>query len=180
MKKNIIISCLLIFTIGTFGACSSGSSTATSSDSVQVEDPTQTVEAGNPEFKDEKTASAYQHYIHLKTSLVKSDANEAKSASSALNAALLNAGNTEGADLAAKITSTTDLAIQRSYFEALTEQVEATVKKSGLKSGKIFKQFCPMANNGDGGYWLANESAIENPYYGDEMLACGEVKEEIK
>jgi hypothetical protein len=37
-----------------------------------------------------------------------------------------------------------------------------------------------MAKNGDGAYWLASEKEIKNPYYGDDMLNCGEVKEEIK
>jgi hypothetical protein len=37
-----------------------------------------------------------------------------------------------------------------------------------------------MANDGNGGYWLSSEPQIKNPYYGDEMLECGEVKEEIK
>ena len=37
-----------------------------------------------------------------------------------------------------------------------------------------------MANEGNGGYWLAAEQEVRNPYYGDEMLACGEVKRTIK
>jgi hypothetical protein len=37
-----------------------------------------------------------------------------------------------------------------------------------------------MANKGDGGDWLSTEKEIRNPYYGDEMLECGRVAEEIK
>ena len=52
-------------------------------------------------------------------------------------------------------------------------------KKVEISSGSMFVQYCPMANDGDGGYWLASETEIRNPYYGDEMLNCGEVKETI-
>jgi len=36
-----------------------------------------------------------------------------------------------------------------------------------------------MALNDKGGYWLSNEKAIKNPYYGESMMACGEIKETI-
>ncbi|HEY1025575.1 MAG TPA: hypothetical protein VGE26_10450, partial [Sphingobacteriaceae bacterium] len=64
--------------------------------------------------------------------------------------------------------------------DALTSEVEKLIKASKIKSGTVYKQYCPMAYDGNGAYWLANESDIRNPYYGDEMLECGEVKEEIK
>jgi Cu(I)/Ag(I) efflux system membrane fusion protein len=37
-----------------------------------------------------------------------------------------------------------------------------------------------MANKGDGGDWLSSVKKIQNPYYGDEMMECGSVVEEIK
>jgi hypothetical protein len=46
-------------------------------------------------------------------------------------------------------------------------------------SGSIYVQYCPMANEGKGGYWLSSQEEIMNPYYGDDMLHCGEVKETI-
>ena len=36
-----------------------------------------------------------------------------------------------------------------------------------------------MAGNDKGAYWLSKESKIKNPYFGDEMLTCGSVKETI-
>jgi hypothetical protein len=53
------------------------------------------------------------------------------------------------------------------------------MKHTKIDSGSIFVQYCPMANDGDGGYWMASSNEIRNPYYGDEMLNCGEVKEEL-
>lgn len=136
-------------------------------------------EVGNPEFKDENIKAVYDQYINLKTALVKSDAKEAQSEAAALQTALTSAGDSKGADMASKIASSSDIKMQRGELDNLTSAVEMLIKSSGLKSGKIFKQFCPMAQNGDGAYWLASETAINNPYYGDEMLECGEVKEEI-
>jgi Cu(I)/Ag(I) efflux system membrane fusion protein len=36
-----------------------------------------------------------------------------------------------------------------------------------------------MANNNNGAIWLSTEKDIKNPYYGDDMLTCGSVIEEI-
>jgi Cu(I)/Ag(I) efflux system membrane fusion protein len=62
----------------------------------------------------------------------------------------------------------------------LSTDVIALFKHADLKKGSIYVQHCPMANNGDGGDWLATENKIQNPYYGDEMMECGRVLEEIK
>ena len=45
--------------------------------------------------------------------------------------------------------------------------------------GSLFIQYCPMANNDKGAYWLSGEQEILNPYYGDAMLRCGEVVKEL-
>jgi len=37
-----------------------------------------------------------------------------------------------------------------------------------------------MAFDGKGGYWLSNSKEIRNPYFGDIMLACGEVTEVLE
>ena len=181
MKKNTILisSLAVLFAVST--ACQSETTNKTATEQHDDhEQETAATETGNPEFKDESSNAVYQHYIHLKTALVNSDVKEAQSGAAALKTALSNVGNKKGADLASKIAATSDLKQQRNDFDALTAEVEGVIKKAGLKSGKIYKQYCPMAKNGDGAYWLASEKEIKNPYYGDDMLNCGEVKEEIK
>jgi len=42
---------------------------------------------------------------------------------------------------------------------------------------KLFLSFCPMAL-GKGAYWLQDSDEIQNPYYGESMLGCGEVQKE--
>jgi hypothetical protein len=36
-----------------------------------------------------------------------------------------------------------------------------------------------MAFNNEGAYWLSAEKEVNNPYFGDKMLHCGSVKEEL-
>lgn len=181
MKTNTILvsSLAVFFALSTACNSESGNQTATEQHGDHTHE-TAVTEEGNPQFKDETSNAVYQHYIHVKTALVKSDAAEAKAGAKALQEALTNAANQKGADLASKIASASDIKQQRDAFDELTAEVENFIKSTGLKSGKIYKQYCPMAKDGEGAYWLASETQIRNPYYGDEMLECGEVKEEIK
>ena len=41
---------------------------------------------------------------------------------------------------------------------------------------KAYYQFCPMADNNKGAYWLSKEETILNPYFGKAMHSCGEIK----
>lgn len=137
-------------------------------------------EVPEAKFQDNKVAAVYNHYLHVKNALVLSDSKDAQLGSSALKTALVDAGNSKGAELAGRIAKTSNLKTQRAEFDALSKEIESMVKKSTLVSGEVYKQYCPMANEGNGGYWLSNDPKIKNPYYGDEMLDCGEVKEVIK
>lgn len=68
---------------------------------------------------------------------------------------------------------------QRSHFDELSRDMIDLVKATGT-SKMLFMDFCPMYNNKKGAYWLSEAKEIKNPYYGKEMLECGEMKEEIK
>ncbi|MEJ6981895.1 DUF3347 domain-containing protein [Pedobacter sp. P351] len=179
MNTILVNSLAVLLTVST--ACQSETTNQSeNSQSESTELESSITENGNPQFKDETSKAVFQHYIHLKTALVKSDVKEAKTGAAALKIALNNAGSKKGAELASKIAAASDIGKQRNEFDALTAEVEDIIKSAGLKSGKIYKQFCPMAKNGEGAYWLASETEIKNPYYGNDMLNCGEVKEEIK
>jgi Cu(I)/Ag(I) efflux system membrane fusion protein len=39
--------------------------------------------------------------------------------------------------------------------------------------------FCPMANDNAGAYWLQQENIVWNSFYGEAMLRCGEIKQEL-
>ncbi|WPP51875.1 DUF3347 domain-containing protein [Catalinimonas niigatensis] len=136
-------------------------------------------QAASPEFKDKKLETAYQHYLHLKTALVASDANEAKKGAEMLATSLKEVSNaTEAQKVASKIAQTTSLDKQREAFITLSESMGDLVK-GALSSGAIYKAYCPMVNNNQGAYWLSESKEIRNPYFGDKMLKCGSVKEEL-
>lgn len=134
----------------------------------------------NPKFEDAKVNNVYQHYIHLKTALVNSDNTEAKSGATLLEKALNDAGQKNIALTATKIKNSDAIEEKRAQLSEISTSLGNYFKKSKLTSGIIYKQHCPMANDGNGGYWLASEAEIKNPYYGESMLKCGSVEEEIK
>jgi membrane fusion protein, copper/silver efflux system len=44
----------------------------------------------------------------------------------------------------------------------------------------LYVQHCPMANENKGADWLSTEEDVKNPYFGTQMLSCGEVINTIK
>lgn len=132
-----------------------------------------------PEFNSQQLAVSYGHYINIKTALVNSDSNKAKKGATMLTAALKEAKGSESASKAAKnIENAEGLKSQRIAFSELSDAM-AVLVKGNLKSGTIYKDFCPMALDG-GAYWLSSEKNILNPYFGDKMLKCGTIKEIIQ
>ncbi|MCF8334985.1 MAG: DUF3347 domain-containing protein, partial [Bacteroidales bacterium] len=71
------------------------------------------------------------------------------------------------------------LEVQREHFIKLSDHMIALVKTFSVPKGELYVQFCPMANNDKGAFWLSGEDQVENPYFGDQMLTCGEVREEV-
>ena len=132
-------------------------------------------------FKDDKLGTAYTHYIHLKDALIASNSEDAKKAASELQKSLTSvSGGKKAADEASKVASAPDLEEQRKAFSGLSNEMKTLVKDDKLASGALYVEYCPMANNNEGGFWLSNEKQIKNPYFGDSMLKCGSVKETIQ
>lgn len=132
------------------------------------------------ELADVKAQNIYNGYIVLKDALVATQFEDAKKAAADLKLSLaVYKGCEPTALIADKIANAQEIATQRKEFTALSSDVIAMFKHAALKKGSIYIQHCPMANKGAGGDWLASEKKIQNPYYGDEMMECGAVVEEI-
>lgn len=69
---------------------------------------------------------------------------------------------------------------RRENFIFLSEAMIKTLAAFGLKDREVYVDYCPMADSDKGAYWLSLEKNIKNPYFGDAMLTCGEVVEQIK
>lgn len=69
---------------------------------------------------------------------------------------------------------------KRENFIYLSEPLIKTVEAFGPGNEKLYVDYCPMANNNKGAYWLSETKEIRNPFMeGKDMLTCGEVKKEI-
>ncbi len=80
---------------------------------------------------------------------------------------------------AEQIKSVADTKHQREYFATLSSNLYQVVKN--IKPAyPVYISHCPMYNDGKGADWLSKESAIKNPYYGAQMLTCGNTIETIK
>ena len=134
-------------------------------------------------------------YLNLKNALTNDNANEAASAAKGINESIAKVNESamnadqkkvyddvkddikEHAQHIADNSSKIDH--QREHFDLLSRDMIDLVKATG-SSQTLYNDYCPMYNNKKGAYWLSETKEIKNPYYGKEMLKCGEVKEEIK
>ncbi|WP_431128453.1 hypothetical protein [Flagellimonas flava] len=62
------------------------------------------------------------------------------------------------------LAASDNLKARRKAFAKLSNKMEVLIRGK-IKSGKLYKDFCPMAMGG-GAYWLSSMKDIRNPYYG--------------
>lgn len=133
-------------------------------------------------------------YIDLKDALVASDADQATEKAKKMAGQLkivdgssldkdagkawTNWSATINGELA-KIQSKEDIKAQRMAFADISDTMYHSVKSFGVKNLDAYYQFCPMAKNGEGAYWMSEDEAIKNPYYGSMMMKCGKTVEEL-
>ncbi len=132
--------------------------------------------------EDNQTNEILTAYLAVKDALVKTDAKTASSAASNLVAAVGDSNNELMVKIvknAKAIESSNDVKAQRKSFNDLSENVYQLMKGIEDLGIPVYRQYCPMAFNNTGAYWLAAEKEINNPYFGSMMLHCGVVKEEL-
>lgn len=74
--------------------------------------------------------------------------------------------------------STNAIVIQREHFDMLSKNMIDLIAITGT-SKKLYLLYCPMYSNDKGAQWLSDSKEIQNPYFGSEMMKCGEVIKEI-
>lgn len=79
-----------------------------------------------------------------------------------------------------KMSATKDIKMQRLAYADFNDALYSAIKMFGTSGETIYYQFCPMARDNEGAYWLSAVKEIKNPYFGEAMLTCGENKEVIK
>lgn len=129
-------------------------------------------------------------YIDLKDALVKSDVVLGAQKSEAFRKALgtIPVGDREKTgtfwDIMNKaskgINTDVNIGQQRKQFQAISDVMIEMLTNFKHVDDTLFVQFCPMADHNKGAFWLSKDKNIINPYFGDAMLTCGEVKQVIK
>lgn len=156
--------------------------------------------AGAPQFTvdaafQKQLSDVFTAYVALKEAFVASDPAKVKTEASATLKSLAGAdmklltgaahndwmtylGGLEGA--LKKIEGSADIEEQRKLFVDVTDGLYKSIKAFGLGGATAYYEFCPMAFDNQGAYWLSNEEKIRNPYFGDKMLTCGNVQEKLQ
>jgi Cu(I)/Ag(I) efflux system membrane fusion protein len=147
----------------------------------------------NAEFK-QQLQKVYDDYILMKDAFVASDTREVRKTADKVKSSLqgIDMGLLEGDahmvwmeyldKLDAEITSissNTDISAQRVSFASFNDAFYASLKAFGLHHGTVYYQYCPMANGDKGAFWLSDVEEINNPYFGEDMLRCGETRETL-
>jgi hypothetical protein len=137
-------------------------------------------------------------YYSLKDAFVASDTVKVNTAGAALKTLLdslkldevqkfdtlgFSSINGRAGDVAAELNGMLgekELEKKRESFEMVSNAFYDMVRVIKPTGATIYYQYCPMAFNDKGAYWLSNADSIMNPYFGKKMLTCGEVKETLK
>lgn len=72
-----------------------------------------------------------------------------------------------------------DLEAKRLEFEMISDALWSLARTVKYEGQKVYYQFCPMAFNNRGAYWVSQNPQIQNPYFGDKMLTCGSNRDSI-
>lgn len=139
------------------------------------------IKSGDAKFNDSNIEAIFNQYIRLQNALINTDGETAQKEADKLVKTIHESEVEIDEDLEEVLTTmknTTEIKIQREEFETLNDWMEIKVQNA-LESGTIYKQYCPMAFNNKGAYWLSTDKEVLNPYFGDVMLHCGRVDAEI-
>ncbi|MDW7761033.1 MAG: efflux RND transporter periplasmic adaptor subunit [Acidobacteriota bacterium] len=88
----------------------------------------------------------------------------------------LRAGLSDALEVARKAS---DLEALRAAFLPLSLLLIEISETFGPSREPLYIAHCPMAFDNSGGDWITAEPKIENPYFGDRMFSCGDIKGRI-
>ena len=133
-------------------------------------------------------------YLSLQHALAYSDLAKARAAVGAMTEAmagidmtlLKEPAHTEWMRLRASLRNSlalsgqaADIMALRNEFLPLSLLLIATAETLGPSRAPLYRAHCPMAFDNKGGDWITAEPKIENPYFGEAMFTCGEIKGRI-
>lgn len=191
MKKFILSLSIIVFAACNTGAGSSNTGKTSNTDTARAVTTSAAVPKPGVSVK-----GIVDGYLHLKNALTADNGNEAAAAGKEILAAMSKIDvNTMDADQKKGYANVADdikenaehisnnagkIAHQREHFEMLSQDIADLVKVFGNGGQTLYKDFCPMYNDGKGATWISETKEIKNPYLGKAMPTCGTMKEELK
>ncbi len=137
----------------------------------------------------------YRSYETMKNAMVASNPTETQQAARQVvsNAQNVNTASLQGEQQsfinqrittirqqAEQMAGANDIEAQRGQLNSLSQNLFELVKATDANEQTLHYQYCPMALNDQGGYWISENREIRNPYFGNKMLKCGENRETIQ
>ena len=204
MKRNTLLTSLFfVVVIAILTNCGKKEEATESHDDHAAASPAEEPsanEATKPQFEvdtkfQQQLAGVFTSYVELKDAFVQSDAGKVKEKAAVVNESLTKADMkllsgaahndwmtylTPIQSSLKEILASSDIGAQRKAFSNLSDNLYKSIKAFGLGGKEAFYEFCPMAFDNKGAYWLSDVDQIRNPYFGDEMLTCGSVQEVLK
>lgn len=148
-----------------------------------------------PDKFQEQLKGVFHAYLHIHTQLSADNLKEAKNAAGKLLDALEQVDMTllehephiawmkqldEVKTTAGQVREAEDLTTARAVFAQLSESLISVARTFGTGMDEpMHVMHCPMAFDNRGADWLQLSEKLKNPYYGETMLRCGEVKETL-
>lgn len=77
------------------------------------------------------------------------------------------------------VTGEKEIDAKRKEFNMISDALWNLTRTVHYDGQKLYYQFCPMAFDNTGAYWLSADKEIRNPYFGSKMLKCGEVTDSL-
>lgn len=164
---------LIVFSVLFLAACSGKQGAQSESTSETTE------EVQSSSIQTREVSGVVDGYLKIKDALVASKADEARQIAISM-VDIADAGDMpQVIQAVTEISNTTDLEAQRNHFERFSTSLYEQIKDGKELDQKLYQQYCPMAFDNKGAYWLSAQEEIRNPYFGDRMLKCGRVQEAL-
>jgi hypothetical protein len=142
------------------------------------------------------TGLALQAYYDMKDAFVKSDTSQVNSTATIFVSKLedIKAGDIKADNAIVELTTqlkgtlvtetnnliaAKEIESKRKAFQVVSDGMFDFLRTIGYNGSKVYQQYCPMAFNNTGAAWLSNSTEIVNPYFGEKMLHCGDVRDSV-
>ena len=201
-RTKMIMAFLMVATLVLYSCDTKKSEHSTDHDHSEAEtnEQTQQTEIQAPDYSTisseikDQINTIFKTYLDLKNAFVSTNNEEAKKAAQQLASGVdkVDSSKIEGEvktfiithvsaikESANQIASAKDIESQRSNLDKLSSSLYLLMKSTGSSPETVYYQYCPMAQDNKGGYWISENEEIKNPYFGDKMMSCSETKETL-